>query len=114
MERGELYLGAPPDGDPRRQRVYLIVSREEILASRYSTVICAPIYSQRGGLATEVNVGEAEGLKVPSAARCDELTSVPRQLLRRYIGRIDPAKGRELARAMARALDINPEDIEDL
>ncbi len=114
MNRGELHLGASPDGDPRRQRVYLIVSREQLLASRYSRIICAPVYSQRGGLPTEVNIGVEEGLKVASAVRCDELTSVSRDSLRRFIGRLPPEKMREVARAMAVALDIMPEDIEDL
>jgi mRNA interferase MazF len=114
MRRGELYLGSPPDDDPRRQRVYLVVSREELVASRYSKVICAPVYSQRGGLPTEVSVGEADGLKVASAIRCDELTSVPRDWLRRHVGTLAPTKMRQVAGAMAIALEIQPEDIEDL
>ena len=114
MNRGDLYLGTPPGDDPRRQRVYLIVSREQLLASRYSKVICAPVYSQRGGLATEVNIGVEEGLKVASAVRCDELTSVSRDSLRRLVGSLPSEKMREVARAMAIALDILPEDIEDL
>ena len=113
MNRGDLFLASPGGDDPRRQRVYLVVSREQLIASRYSRVICAPVYSQRGGLPTEVHVGAAEGLKAPSAIRCDELTSVPRELLRQQVGSHGPELMRQVSRAMAVALDIQPDDLSE-
>ena len=47
MRRGELYRVKRPQGDPKRSRVFVVVSRQALIASRFSSVICAPIYSRR-------------------------------------------------------------------
>jgi len=53
MKRGELYMVSKSvDNDPKKQRVFLIVSRQELIDKDFSTVICAPIYSNYGGLLT--------------------------------------------------------------
>ena len=62
MERGELHRATPHPQDPRRIRIFLVVSRPELIQSNYSTVICAPVYSTRSGLASELEVDEREGL----------------------------------------------------
>lgn len=106
LRRGELYRVKHPSGDPKRSRVVVVVSREAHLASRFSTAICAPVYSQRGGLATEVEVGAAEGLKHPSAILCDVLTSFPRTQLTDYVGTLGPAKIAALRTALRIAVDV--------
>ena len=83
MKRGELYLVKKPGGgDPKKQRVFVVVSRQGLLDTPYSTVICAPIYSSYHGLETQVLVGEEEGLKDQSAIHCDNLASIPRKVVR--------------------------------
>jgi mRNA interferase MazF len=111
MERGELHLAVAPEPDPRRQRVYLVVSRPELIASRYSSVICVPVYSARTGVATEVHLGPEHGLNVESALRCDEVTSVQRRDLVRYLGLLPAAKMAEVNRALAMALAIDRDDL---
>ncbi len=107
MERGELYrVGTTPPADPRRFRIYCVVSRAALIRSTYQTLICAPVYSSRLGLETEVLIGESEGLRHASALRCDELTSVPRSELRAFVGRLSPARLTELDLALATALDL--------
>ena len=106
IRRGDLYRIRHPDGDPKRSRVVVVVSRPAHLASRFSTAICAPVYTQRGGLASEVEVGAAEGLKHDSAILCDVLTSFPRTQLTDYVGTLDPAKLMKLHRALRVALDV--------
>ena len=82
VSRGELYrVVKPTKQDPKRQRVFVIVSRQELLATSYSTVIVAPIYSNCLGLTTEVEIGLDEGLKHHSCIRCDELYSLPKAVL---------------------------------
>ena len=77
MRRGELYRVYRAAGrDPKKPRVFVVVSRQVLLESRYSTVICAPIFSTRDGLSTQVSVGPAEGLKHDSSIHCDELMSL--------------------------------------
>ena len=106
LRRGELYRVRHPSGDTKRSRVVVVVSRPTQLASRFSTAICAPVYSQRGGLSTEVEVGPAEGLKHPSAILCDVLTSFPRSQLTDYVGTLSPAKIAALRAALRIAVDV--------
>lgn len=106
LRRGELYRVKHPSGDVKRSRVVVVVSRETHLASRFSTAICAPVYSQRGGLSTEVEVGPTEGLKHASAILCDVLTSFPRGQLTDYVGTLGPAKLAALRAALRIALAV--------
>jgi len=48
-----------------------------VIDSRFSTVICAPLYSVHDDLSTQVRVGQDEGLKHDSSIHCDELVSLP-------------------------------------
>ena len=72
-----------------------------------STVICAPVYSARHGLSTQVPVGPDEGLRHDSSIHCDELVSLPKPLLTQFVGRLEPDRLPELDRALAAALDID-------
>ena len=107
MKRGELYRVANPSAkDPKKSRVFVIVSRQVLIDSRFSTVICAPIYSTHDGLSTQVMVGVNEGLKHDSSVHCDELVSLPKSLLTNFVGSLSPKKTEELNRALSIALDI--------
>ena len=107
MKRGELYRVAPPSAkDPKKHRVFVIVSRPVLIDSRFSTVICAPIYSVHDGLSTQILVGADEGLKHDSGTHCDELVSLPKSALTQYVGTLSPAKMDELNQALRIALDM--------
>lgn len=106
MTRGELYRIRHPRGDPKRSRVFCIVSRSALIDSSFSTVTCAPIYSARHGLSTQVPVGPEEGLKHESAIHCDELVSLPKSALTDYVGTLSEPRLRELNRALAIALEL--------
>jgi mRNA interferase MazF len=107
VKRGELYRVAHPSArDPRRYRVFVVVSRQVLIDSRFSTVICAPIYSSHDGLSTQVLVGAGEGLKHDSSIHCDELVSLPKSALTNYVGTLPPAKIEALNQALRIALDI--------
>ena len=87
MKRGELYrVFRGKTSDPRRSRVYVVVSRQALIDSKFSTVICAPVYSQRLGLSTQVNVGIEEGLKMESSINCDALMSLDKNQLTNFMG----------------------------
>ncbi|MEK7783890.1 MAG: type II toxin-antitoxin system PemK/MazF family toxin [Chloroflexota bacterium] len=82
MKRGEMYRVAHPSAlDPKKFRVFVVVSRQVLIDSRFSTVICAPVYTSYDGLATQVSVGPDEGLKHDSSIHCDELVSLPKSVL---------------------------------
>ena len=108
MKRGELYRVAKPSSrDPKRYRVFVIVSRQVLIESKFSTVICAPIYSRHDGLSTQVPVGIEEGLKHNSSIHCDELVSLPKSYLTNYIGVLSANKIRQLNQALRIALDTS-------
>jgi len=107
LNRGDLYLVKHPTAtDPRRQRVFVVVSRQALIDSSFSTVVCAPVYSRRDGLATQVDVGFEQGLKHESSVHCDELVSLPKSLLTNYLGSLELSKLLELDRALAVALGL--------
>ena len=107
MKRGELYRVAHPSArDPRKHRVFVVVSRQVLIDSRFSAVICAPIYSTHDGLSTQVLVGVGEGLKHDSSIHCDELVSLPKSALTHYVGTLTPSKIEALNQALRIALDI--------
>jgi len=108
MKRGELYrvsLGSKTD--TKKQRVYVIVSRQELIDSSYSTLICAPVYTNYEGLSTQVPVGINEGLKHQSAIRCDELISILKTRLTDYVGILSEEKLLELWMALSIAIGID-------
>jgi mRNA interferase MazF len=106
MRRGELYRVRKPRVDPKESRVFVVVSREALLKSSFSTVICAPVYGTGEGLTTQVPVGPAEGLKHQSWIMCDNLTSLRRADLTDYVGTLQPARIAELNEALRSALDL--------
>lgn len=107
MRRGDLYrVAAPPGGNPRKYRVFVVVSRPTLIASRFSTVICAPVYSVHDGLATQVPVDIEEGLVHPSSIHCDALVSIAKSALTHYLGTLSPEKLRLLDEALRVALDM--------
>ncbi len=108
MRRGDLYRVARPGGlDPKAFRVFAVVSRQAVIDSRFSTVVCAPVYSARHGLGSQVTVGPDEGLKHESALHCDELVSLPKARLTAFVGCLSASRISELDRALATALDID-------
>lgn len=106
MKRGDLYRVRRPDADPKRSRVYVIVSRQALIETRFSTVICAPIHTRRDGLATQVEVGVDEGLKHDSSIHCDALVSVQKGVLTDYIGTLAHPRLRALDAALRVALAL--------
>lgn len=107
MRRGELYrVRRPGGGDPKKSRVFAVISRQLLIDSRFSTVVCAPVYSQREGLATEVEIGINEGLKHDCAIHCDALVSLPKSGLSDFVGALGPERVDKLDEALRVALAL--------
>ena len=106
MKRGELYRVAHPSNDPKKFRVFVVVSRQALIDSRFSTVICAPVYTTHDGLASQVAVGVDEGLKHDSSIHCDGLVSLPKSMLTNYVGMLPEDKLVFLDYALRVALDL--------
>ncbi len=95
-----------PGNDPKASRSFVIVSRQVLLESRFSTAICAPVFSHGEGLASQVPVGTEEGLRYASWIMCDNLVSLRKADLTDYVGTLSPAKMVLLNRALRAALDL--------
>lgn len=107
MRRGDIYRVFKPQDDPRRYRCYVLVSRQELIDSGFSTVVCAPVFSKGRGLSTQIAVGIDEGLKHTSWITCDNLRSVDKAQLTQFIGSLSSTKLRELDRALTIALGLD-------
>lgn len=108
MKRGEIYRTAARVAErAHKPGFYVVVSRTFIAQNAdVSTVVCAPVYSEILGLATEVAVGPAEGLPHTSSIRCDFLTLMFKAGLTGYVSALAGRKLAELDRALATALDL--------
>lgn len=106
MKRADIYRVHRPGDDPKRHRCFVVVSRQELVESRFSTVVCAPIFTRGQGLASQVAVGPDEGLKHESWIMCDNLVSVRRSDLTQFVGSLSYMKTLELDEALRIALAL--------
>lgn len=108
MRRGDIFrVHKPKHDDPKRYRFYIVVSRQDLIDSSYSSVVCAPIYSHGRGLSTQIPVGVDEGLKHDSWITCDNLRSISKSELTQFVGFLSRAKLDSLNAALAIALDLD-------
>jgi mRNA interferase MazF len=82
------------------------VSRQALIDSRFSTVVCAPVYTRRDGLATQVDVGAEQGLKHESSIHCDALVSLPKTALTDHVATLEAGRVRALDQALRVALAL--------
>jgi mRNA interferase MazF len=106
VRRGDLYRVYKPGGDPKSYRAFVVVSRQVLIDSKFSAVICAPVFTSGQGLATQVPAGPDEGLKHPSWIMCDNLVSLRKSDLTHFLGSLSGSKLVELNRALKMALDL--------
>lgn len=106
MRRGEIYRVHHPSGDPKLYRSFVVVSRQTLIDSRFPTVICAPIFSQGHGFSTQVAVGIDEGLKHESWILGDNLVSLRKTQLTRFVGSLTRTRMDEVDRALKMALAL--------
>ena len=108
MIRGEIYRTAEPvaeRGD--KPGFYCVVSRTFIASNDdVSTVVCAPVYGEVLGLATEVVLHPVDGVRKTSAIRCDFLMLMFKRKLTHYVTMLSTPRLAELDRALMVALDL--------
>ena len=102
MMRGDVVVARFPEG----RRPAVIVTRDAVipLLTRLTLV---PITRTRRGLATEVELDQADGLRSTCVASCDNVTSVARDDVVERIGSLGPARRRQLDDALRIALDLD-------
>ena len=106
MNRGEIYRVHKPGGDTKQHRLFVVVSRQVLINSNFSTVICAPVFSN-GQATFHASIDWPEqGLKHPSWIMCDNLVSLRKTELSDYVALLPPAKITELNRCLRTALSL--------
>ena len=88
-----------------KRRPVLVLTRE-IMVGRMSTVTVAPITSTVHGIATELEVGPANGLERSSAIKCDQITSIPLDRLHDQCGWLFDDQEVPLHEAIQAAFDL--------
>jgi mRNA interferase MazF len=107
MKRGDLYrVYKGSKHDTKDFRVFAVISRQALIDSKFSTVICAPIYSRFDGLSTQIEVGIENGLKRTSSIFCDELISIEKSRLTDFISSLPELKLAQLKKCLEAAVGI--------
>ena len=108
MKRGEIYRTAEKVAErAHKPGYYVIVSRDFVAGNDdVSTVVCAPIYSEVLGLASEVVLDRDDGVPRESAIRCDFLTLMYKRRLTHFVGTLSSRRQEDLNRGLAYALQL--------
>ena len=77
-----------------------------LIDSKFSAVICVPVFTSGEGLSTQVPIGPEEGLKHSSWIMCDNLVSLRKTDLTNYVGSLSRAKIGNLNNALQMVLDL--------
>ena len=86
--------------------MFVVVSRQSLIDSRYPWVICAPVFTEGQALATQVSIGVDEGMKHASWIHCDNLRSLEKSKLNQWVGSLSKEKMRRLEYALTIALEL--------
>jgi mRNA interferase MazF len=89
---------------PIGRRPVLLLTRTAAVGY-LSKIIVAEITSVLRNIPQEVAVGSSEGLRQPSVVNLDNVHVVPKSLIGKQLGRLAPARQREVKRAVGYALD---------
>jgi mRNA interferase MazF len=89
--------------DLDKVRPVVVLTRQRV-ASRLARVMVAPITTTARGIATEVALGTAEGVRDGSVASLDNIQLLPVDFLLRRAGRVAPERWPEFCTAMAKVM----------
>lgn len=89
-----------------KARPVLVLTRE-LVRPHLNTVTVAPVTTTIRGLSTEVPLDAANGLATPSAANCDNLTTIPKTALGEQIGSLLDRQEDALSEAIRAAFNLD-------
>ncbi len=97
ITRGDIRLCPLPRPDKRRPVV--VLTRDSAIPY-LSAVTVAPITSTIRGVASEVRLSEADGMKRPCAVNLHNLVTVPKNWLGRRVAALSPERLEEICNAL--------------
>src|SRR4051794_37980768 len=98
MQRGEVWFAATPGGD----RPVLVLTRDPV-ANRIGSVVVAALTRTRRGLASELELTEADGVPTSSVVNFDNIHTIRRETFRRRVATLSPARMAEACRTLQAA-----------
>lgn len=103
MRRGEVWwVRFPPPVGPRPA---VLVSRNQAYGVR-AAITVVPLTRTVRGIRVEVPLGPADGMRQAGVANADDITTVPKRWIDRYITVLSPGKSEALEAAIKFALDL--------
>ena len=99
MQRGEIWFAATPGGD----RPVLVLTRDPV-ADRIGSVVVAALTRTRRGLVSELDLTtQDDGVPSDCVVNFDNVHTLPRDLFRRPVTALSPARMAEACRVLAAA-----------
>ena len=98
VARGDVWLYR--FGEPDKRRPVVVISRDSAIQAMHS-VLVAPITSTRRGLPSEVPLDSSDGMKADCVVNLDNVQSVPKRDLERYVATLRPLRLAALCEALA-------------
>lgn len=99
MQRGEIWFAATPGGD----RPVLVLTRDPV-ADRMGAVVVAALTRTRRGLISELDLSAREdGVPTDCVVNFDILHTLPRELVRRRVTQLSPARMAEACEVLSAA-----------
>ena len=99
MQRGEVWFAATPGGD----RPVVVLTRDPV-ADRIGSVVVAGLTRTRRGLVSELELTPRDdGVPTDCVVNFDNVHTLPRELLRRKVTMLSPARMAQACRTMAAA-----------
>lgn len=103
MKRGEVWWAELPP--PAGSRPVVLISRDAAYAVRLSITI-APVTRTIREIPVEVPLGLEDGLPARCVVNADDLTTIPKSLLRQLISTLSSVRLAEIDAAIRFALDL--------
>jgi mRNA interferase MazF len=85
----------------------VVILTRDLVRPHLERVTIAPITTTIRGLSTEVPLGPANGLDHDCVISCDNIVTVPKNVLGRLIGYLLPAQEAALSAAIRAAFDLD-------
>jgi len=85
----------------------VVVATRDTAIPILTTLVCVLVTSTFHGHVAEVELGRDDGLDHDCAANCDNIFTLPKQVLVRRRGRLGPSKLAQLDRALVISLGLD-------
>ncbi len=103
MNRGDIWM--IDLGGQVGSRPVVILTRQNVL-EYLNKVTVAEVTTKGKGYPTEIGIDQKANLPLPSFVQADNVHTVPKQRLKKYIGTLDPETMLEVSRKVVLALEL--------